>query len=261
MTPSDSAPAVTLDAPIYVEYSPGYFGPDGPGDDPTTLIRLEACGACGTECFPGTPVSGLVQVHGDRLYFLPDEPLREGTQYRGHANGLEVELDFGFCTGRSFDRSPPRLGGSLRSSSTRVDAQCDLPDGGYRLAISFAPATDDGPPGSIEYLLYLSRGAGIDAPRVVARTRNYASEEITLGVLITPEDARTPICLTLAATDGVGNSVVSDEPQCFDPITRTVFSGACSASAANVSIRSSARPWWPGLWTMAVLGLMARRRR
>jgi len=256
VTPSDSAPAVTLDAPIYVEYSPGYFGPDGPGEDPTTLIQLEACGACGTECFPGAPVTGLVQVHGDRLYFLPDEPLREGTQYQGHAGGLEIELDFGFCTGRSFDRSPPRLSGELHSSSTRVDAQCDLPDGGYRLAVSFAPATDDGPPGSIEYLLYLSRGAEIEAPRVVARARNYASEEITLGVLITPEDAHTPICLTLAATDGVGNAVVSDEPQCFDPITRTVFSGACTVARGASSGGAPAV-----VLSMGVLGLLIARRR
>ncbi len=256
VTPSDSAPGVTLDAPIYVEYSPGYFGPEGPGEDPTTLISLLGCGPCGSECVPGTPVSGLVQVHGDRLYFLPDEPLLEGTQYRGHAGGLEIELDFGFCTGRSFDRSPPRLGGALRSSSTRVDAQCDLPDGGYRLAVSFSPATDDGPPGSIEYLLYLSRGAGLDAPRVVARTRNYASEEITLGVLIGPEDARTPICLTLAATDGVGNAVVSEESQCFDPITRTVFSGACSASPGTA--RASALGIAAGL---ALLGALVTRRR
>lgn len=254
VTPSDAAPNVTLDAPIYVEYSPGYFGPDGPGEDPTTLITLEACGPCGTECSPGTPVSGLVQVHGDRLYFLPDEPLRESTQYQGHAAGVEIELPFAFCTGRSFDWSPPRLGGALHSSSTRVDMQCELPDGGYRLAVSFAPATDDGPPGSIEYLLYLSRGADIDAPRVVARTRNYPSEQITLGVLITPEDARTPICLTLAATDGVGNAVVSDEPQCFDPITRTVFSGACAASPG-------ARRSPGALWPFLLLGLLLARRR
>ena len=237
VTPSDSAPAVTLDAPVFVEYSPGYFGPDGPGDDPTTLITVEACGSCSSFCPPGsgTPVSGLVQVHGDRLYFLPDEPLRESTQYVGTATGVETALDFSFCTGRAYDSFAPDLSGTPRRSSTRVGPQCLLPDGGYRLAISFAPATDDGPPGSIEYLLYLSRGGDLEAPRVVARARNYASDEITLGVLLTPEETRTPICLTLAAADGVGNVTVSDAPQCFDPITRTTFSGACHASPGRGS--------------------------
>lgn len=256
VTPSDGAPGVTLDAPVFVDYAEGYFGPDGPGEDPTTLITLEQCGACTAFCSPGsgTPVTGLVQVHGDRLYFVPDVPLAENTQYLGTATGIETSLDFSFCTGRGFDSEPPVLDGAPRPSSTRVGPQCNLPDGGYRLAVSFAPATDDGPPGSIEYLLYLSRGDSVDAPVVVSRARNYASADITLGVLLSPEATRTPICLTLAASDGVGNVTVADQSQCFDPITRTTFSGACNAQPG--------RPrGWGVLGLVGLVGLLLSMRR
>jgi hypothetical protein len=236
VAPGSGAVGVTLDAPIVLSYSAGYFGPDGPGEDPRTLVRLEECGDCSGACAlgEGVPVPGEVEVHGDRLLFVPEGALADGTRYVGSAAGSETSLFFEFCTGRSVDAGPPRLAGLPRPSSTRVGPQCGLPDGGYRLAISFPPASDDGPPGSIEYLLYLSRGAGVEAPRVVARSYNYAAREIALGVLLSGEQTRAPICLTLAAVDGVGNAAVDPTPQCFDALTRTTFAGkACRAAPGS----------------------------
>lgn len=233
VTPVSGASGVTVDAPVVLTYSAGYFGPEGPGEDPSTLVVLEECGDCVSGCVVGSgvPVEGTVEVHGDRLYFLPASPLADATAYAGLANGAETSLTFGFCTGSRTDDAPPTLGGLSRPSSTRVGTQCGLPDGGYRLGLSFPPATDDGPPGSIEYLLYLSRAEGLEAPRIVSREYNYAASQITLGVLLTPAEVRSPICLTLAAVDGVGRVTVSPDPQCFDAITRTTFAGeACHAS-------------------------------
>lgn len=254
VVPGSGATQVTLDAPIALTYSEGYFGPDGPGDDPSSLVRLEECGDCSAPCElgSGAPVAGDVEVHGDRLYFLPAAALADATRYVGVALGSETSLEFEFCTGRALDSRPPTLGGLARPSSTRVGPQCGLPDGGYRLAVSFPPATDDGPPGSIEYLLYLSRGEGVDAPRVVARAYNYSAREITMGVLLDNDAVRSPICLTLAASDGVGNVTVDPSPQCFDAITRTTFAGeACSATPARTGP--------PAMASVLLLALLFRR--
>jgi uncharacterized protein (TIGR03382 family) len=257
VVPVSGAQAVTTDAPIVLTYSEGYFGSGGPGDDPSTLVRLEACGDCGASCAlgEGVPVAGVVEVHGDRLYFSPSGGLGPATRYVGRALGSETVLDFELCTGRSIDVEPPNLPGLRRPSSTRVGPQCGLPEGGYRLAVTFDRATDDGPPGSIEYLLYLSRGEGVEAPRVVARAFNYSASEITMGVLLTNEEVRVPICLTLAAVDGVGHATVDDTAQCFDAITRTTFAGeACAATPA--------RGGTAGLTLGALsVALLARRRR
>jgi hypothetical protein len=261
VAPGSGAVGVTLDAPIVLTYSEGYFGPGGPGEDPRTLVRLEECGDCSGACGlgEGVPVPGEVEVHGDRLVFVPEVALADGTRYVGVALGSETALSFEFCTGRSLDAGPPRLGGLPRPSSTRVGPQCGLPEGGYRLAVSFPPAADDGPPGSIEYLLYLSRGEGVEAPRVVARSYNYPAREITLGVLLSGEATRAPICLTLAAVDGVGNAAVDPVPQCFDALTRTTFAGeACRAvpAAGGGSALGAG-----GLALVALFGRRAARKR
>jgi hypothetical protein len=256
VAPGSGAALVTLDAPIVLTYSEGYFGPDGPGEDPRTLVALEECGDCSGACVlgEGVPVPGAVEVHGDRLLFVPEGALADATRYVGAAVGSETSLSFEFCTGRSVDTGAPRLAGLPRPSSTRVGPQCGLPDGGYRLAVSFPPASDDGPPGSIEYLLYLSRGPGVEAPRVVARSYNYPAREITLGVLLSGEAVREPICLTLAAVDGVGNATIDPVPQCFDALTRTTFAGeACRATPGRRSGGSL------GLVVAVLAALLGRR--
>ena len=235
--PASGAPNVTLDAFVSVRYTPGYFALGGLGDDPARSLRLGSCPfGCGTLCSidEATPIPGLIQVHGDHLVFVPDEPLAPETQHVALATGVDGGLEIEFCTGTRFDVRAPTLGAIGRDLPVRVGPQCGLPDGGYRVGVYFEPATDDGPGGSIEYLLYLTRGVGVDEPRLVARAPNYAAtDQITMSLLLEPELGTTPVCVQLAAVDGVGNVTVNDEQHCFDPITRTWFYGGCSIGARS----------------------------
>lgn len=263
-TPASGATGVTLDAVLRVRYAPGYFAPGGPGDDPARNLDLGLCaGSCGAPCAldDATPVAGLIQVHGDELVFVPDEPLLPRAQYVARALGVDGDLEVSFCTGSRFDVGAPTLGAIDREAPVLVGPQCGLPDGGYRVGIYFEPATDDGPLGSIEYLLYLTRGEGVDAPRLVGRARNYRADQITMSLLLAPELGSTPVCVQLAAVDGVGNVTVNEERHCFDPITRTWFYGGCSIGGAGRGPSDRRGPLSIALAGSLWLGLRARRRR
>lgn len=258
VTPAAGAPNVTLDAYVRVRYAPGYFAPGGPGDDPARLLDLGLCpGGCGSLCTidEAIPVAGLIQVHGDdELVFLPDEPLEPRAQYVALATGVDGELAAPFCTGSRFDSGAPTLGAIERQAPVRVGPSCGLPDGGYRVGVYFEPAIDDGPPGSIEYLLYLTRGVGVESPRLVARSRNYPAESITMSLLLEPELGTTLVCVQLVAVDGIGNVTVNEEQHCFDPITRTWFYGGCSVG------QDAGAPILPlSFLALAVLALRRRR--
>jgi hypothetical protein len=231
-TPAAGAPSVTRDTFVRVRYAPGYFEPGGPGERPSTLLHLGRCGPCGSLCSieDAEPVPGLIQVHGDDLVYLPDDLLEASSQYVALATGVDGTLEIPFCTNTRTDSAAPTLGAISRQTPVRVGPTCGLPDGGYRVGLYFEPATDDGPPGSIEYLLYLTRGVGVEEPRLVARSWNYPAETITMSLLLEPELGETPVCVQLVAVDGVGNATVNEEPHCFDPITRTWFYGGCTAT-------------------------------
>jgi len=236
--PADRAPSVSIDAPVRVRYTPGYFEPGvGPGGDPATLITLRRCPESGCSPFPcedGDFVPGRAQVLGDELIFFPDENWRPATTYVGLARGRDGDRSFSFCTGSSSDDLPPSLGAIEEVTSDTVEARCDAPDGGYRVGVFFRPATDSGPPGSIEYLLFQTRGAGVNEPILRDRVRNYAGERITMAFVLPPEDAATPICVRVAAVDGVGNLDFSDlnggEEECLDPVQGNFFYSLCSAA-------------------------------
>lgn len=234
--PASGAPNASIDAPVVVRYGAGYFDPiTGPGDPPSTLFQLVSCGFCGSPCdlTTGTPVPGLVQTQGDDLIFLPDGGFATSTQYAGEAMGIDGVLDFSFCTGTQGDSSPP-TGVALTDdpSSTQVGPLTCLPDGGYRVGVYFPPATDDGPPGSIEYLLFETRGAGIDAPVLVDRYRNFQTDRITMSFLLSHEAASELVCLQVVTVDGAGHATVPDGDRCFDPTGRTTFQG-CAASPSH----------------------------
>jgi hypothetical protein len=236
VTPASGAVSVTIDAPVSVRYSQGYFGPEGPGDPPETLIRVVRCPDgtfCGLGCMAdeGVDVPGTVQVIGDRLFFLPDGGFEPEQTYVGRATGVDDVLDFRFCTGLSPDLEPPRLGAFLDAEPAETTALCVLPEGGRLVGLRWEQARDDGPAGSIEYLLYLTRANGVDAPELRDRLRNYASPEVTLNLRLDADEASEPVCVRMYALDGVGNVSESSPEHCFDPITSAAFQPLCSVEA------------------------------
>jgi hypothetical protein len=253
VSPSNSATNTSLNAPVIVRYGPGYFDPQiGPGDAPSTLFRMVACGnSCASVCdvTGGTEVPGLVQTQGDDLIFVPDSELSPMTLYAGHATGLDGELDFQFCTGTSRDTQPPSAVAIASVSSTPVSVSCLA--SGYRIGVTVPSATDDGPLGSIEYLLFQTRGYGVDAPMLVDRFRNVRADRITLAFLLPSEASRTPICLQVVTVDGAGHASIPNGERCFDPVGRTTFQGCA------VGGRSSALAVAVGI----CLALCRRRRR
>ena len=256
VTPASGAQGVTTDSGVMVRYSPGYFGPLGPGDDPATLVVLEACGACDSTCTlgSGVPVPGEVQVFEDDLFFIPNQPLTSRTRYVGRADGLEGSISFSFCSGFTADNTAPQISNTLRHESISVGESCELPQGGFRIGIYMDPATDDGPSGSLEYLLFLTRGEGVTAPVLVDRVRNFAAGEITMRVFLDRERAATLICVRAAVMDGVGRITFQDDESCFDPITKVTFQG-CGVSRAR-----SAPFGWLVMASMLALTWRATRR-
>lgn len=245
VSPASGAPNASLDAPVLVRYGAGYFDPiTGPGDPPSTLFRLVSCGPCPSTCdlASGAAVPGLVQTQGDDLIFLPDGGLDAFTQYVGHAIGVDGELDFSFCSGAGRDSAAPTGAAMTEPTSARIGGMSCLAEGGYRIQVYFPPATDDGPPGSIEYLLFQTRGRGIDAPTLVDRVRNFQTDRITMSFLLSNEAVGTPICMQVVTVDGAGHATVPEGDRCFDPVGHVTFQG-CSAS--------------PGRGPSAVLALLA----
>lgn len=264
VTPASGASGVTIDAPVVVLYSRGYFGPEGPGDAPETLLRVVRCPSdtlCALGCMAdeGVDVPGTVQVIGDRLFFLPDGGLEPGSTYVGRATGADDVLDFRFCTGRLPDDGPPQLGGFLDAQPAETTAACVLPEGGRLIGLRWGQATDDGPPGSIEYFLYLTRANGVDAPELRDRLRNYASPEVTLNLRLDAEEAAEPVCVRLFAMDGIGNLSEASPEQCFDPQTTAAFQPLCAAAAPGAGPTGPGALGGLGL-VLAVLGLRRRSR-
>lgn len=261
--PADRAPSVSIDAPLRVRYTAGYFGPGGPGGDPTRLLEVRRCARAACDFFAceeevGEFVPGRVQVLGDELAYFPDAGWETAATYTGIARGRDDDLAFSFCTGSSSDDLPPTLGELDELRSDPIEPRCDAPDGGYRVGVFFPPATDSGPPGSIEYLLFQTRGAGVDAPILRDRVRNYAGEQITMAFVLPPSEADAPICVRVAAVDGVGNldfSDLSDEEEpCLDPVQGNFFYGLCGAAPGR-------GPAGGGLAIGLVALAWARRRR
>lgn len=249
VTPSDSARDVTLDAIVEVEFSDGYF--DEPGVDPATAVTLG-------EDDGGAAVPGRTQVIRDTLFFVPDAPLSPSTFYSGRARGLDGDLEFAFETGTvARDTTPPVLGEIDGASSSEVEPSCEAPDGGFRIDVSFRPATDDGPAGSIEYLLFLTRGPMVDAPQLRATARNFATELVTMAFVLSPDEAVAPVCVAVHAVDGLGNVDDDGQSRCFDPVQGNYFEPLCSVTP-GLPAASRRGPW---LALLLALGLVARRLR
>ena len=254
VTPLNGPFPVTLGAPVKVRYSPGYFDDPSIGAVPEDSISLWVRDT-------GAPVAGTVQVIGDTLVFLPDLPFEPRTEYEGNAFGIDADLEIHFTAGVAFDTGPPDLGNVLSMTAASVGESCDAPGGGYRIDVSFAPAIDDGPPGDIEYLLYVSRGPEVEAPELRARVRNLTPSEVIMAFVIDPSEAVSPICVTVHAIDGVGNIDDDGVPYCDDPIKGNFFAPLCSATS-SATVRGAAGGAGQVGWGLAVcLGLLLVLRR
>ncbi len=245
--PADRAMTVSIDAPLRVRYTAGYFEAGGPGGDPTRLLEVRRCARSTCDLFACDEtaefVPGRVQVLGDELVYFPDGGWETAATYRGIARGRDDDLSFSFCVGSSSDTLPPTLGVIDEIRSDSIEPRCDAPNGGYRVGVFFSPASDSGPPGSIEYLLFQTRGAGVDAPILRDRLRNYAAEQITMAFVLPPEEAGSPICVRVAAVDGVGNLDFSDvrdgEEACLDPVQGNFFYGLCATGSPGAARRGA----------------------
>jgi uncharacterized protein (TIGR03382 family) len=230
ITPAVSAPGVTLGAPIRVKYPEGYFDDPVIGADPRTSIVVFEGDESGPE------VRGTARAVGDSLVFTADAPYRSETRYAGVAFGLDADFSFNFRTGESFDLGPPQMGVLQEITATRVeDDSCDAPVGSYRIDVSFGGATDDGPPGDIEYLLYLSRGPEVEAPELVQTLRNQSAGDQIMAFVAEASEVASPICVSVVAVDGVGNVDDTARPLCDDPIQGSFFEPLCSASPERSS--------------------------
>ena len=249
-TPADGARQVSIDAPIRVRYSRGYFEPGvGPGGDPGRMIAVRRCptDGCSTLCRwadepAGAFVPGRAQVLGDNLIFYADTGWAMNQAYSGMADGVDGPLYFSFCTGTEPDTTPPELGSLERVTSTPIQPRCDAPEGGYRIAAFFAPATDSiGPPASIEYLLFQTRGAGLETPVLRSTIRNFATDMHTMAFVLPPGEASEVICVRVVAVDGNGNADPSDEDasvDCIDPVQGNYFAPLCSVIGYGTRSRS-----------------------
>lgn len=233
---------VTLDAPLRLVYTDGYFGPTGPGGNPADLFTILRCPDTGlecdlnTDCEDGEPVSGRVQVLGDDIVFLPDGGWEPNTVYAGAGQDQLTDLSFDFCTSEvAEDTTAPSFGAIAEVTSDSIEPRCDAPDGGFRIGVFFDPANDDpSPVASVEYLVYQTRGPGVDGPVVRARQRNFPTGgQIAMGFVLGPDEATSTICVRVAAVDGLGNVTFDDgeEAQCIDPVQGNFFYGLCGVGA------------------------------
>lgn len=254
VTPASGAGGVTVDAAVKLLYGEGSFGPD---TDPSGLVELRLCDPGDLlECErTGELISGTTQIAGDRwLFFVPDFELPANAAFAGIARGAEGDLPFNFRTGATRDVEAPSFGTIREPTTARVDLPCDG-GRGYRVDVRFDPATDDGPRGSIEYLLYLTRGPTLDAPELRGRVRNLATDETTMAFVLTEAEAVGPVCVVVHAVDGHGRVDADMEPVCFEAVQGTYFDSCAVTPGTSTSTSALALTW------IGAVAWLARRRR
>jgi hypothetical protein len=235
--------AVPRNAPIKVRLTPGFLVHPGIG-----AVAIRAFDTVAEEDVPGE----LQAAGDDVVFFVPDAPWRAGAQHDVWIQAQFSELDLCFITSFAFDTEPPSMGRILRVTP-RPDTELDeLEEGALRIDVEFEAATDDGPLGSIEYYLYMTRGYDVGAPVLMWRARHQTSTMVA-GVALSPRQKVEPACFVVVATDGVGNTDAS-EPACFEPVQGNYFQPLCSAGSSPGGVG--------GGWAMlAFLGAIAAARR
>ncbi len=174
-------------------------------------------------------VEGRIEtLGGDWVIFVPDGLLEPETAYEGVARGEEGDLAFHFRTGMRRDEAPPGPVAIERVVVRELmDEPACAPAEGYGFSVLFSPSEEDGPPASVEYFLYQTRGRGLEAPRLLGRTRGFSSSSLTIGFSLPREEADGPICLSILALDGVGRLSTPGPLQCVDPVDEGFFVSGC----------------------------------
>ncbi|MCA9580857.1 MAG: hypothetical protein KC416_03625 [Myxococcales bacterium] len=253
VVPRKGSTDVALDAQVRVRFDVT-FAPAGDPPVPEDMIDFFRCSddACETQ----EPVPADVAWVGQTLALQPTESLAVKTKYVGSAGIGAQSVEIEFTTGVSFDDEEPILG-AIRSVETfAIDDPC-LPAGARRIEVRIPRATDDGPHGDVEYLVYLTRGATVDAPRLVGRgLAPEKGSEVVLPFVLGPEDAAETICVAVHAVDGVGRVADDGESVCIDPDPSQRFDALCS-------VRPGGMPPRGGIWLVlgAALAILGRRRR
>ena len=244
--PASGAGGVSLNAPLRVRFSSGFFA--GYSGSLSSLLYIARMGA-------STPTPGALVLLGDTLVFSPSGGWSPNATYVGVTTGDSVSQQIRFTTALTNDTTAPFFEGDMpQVASQFVGSRCDLPNGGYRIDVGFSPAGDnDGAPGDIEYLLFETRGANLTAPVLRARERNYSTSQITVGFVLSKEDASKPLCVLPLAVDDVGH-VASGTEACFNPADTDGFQPLCS-----IGYKKREAPVW--LLASLPIILLARKRR
>lgn len=237
--------AVTLDAPIQARFTPGYFEQFDPAS--ATVEVYES----GTD----TPVAGDLLADGDSLFFIPDGGWEPLTAYEGVVLGQARDIGFGFSTGERADRAPPSMGAILEVEPAQGSTVPELGEGSMRVDVTFEAATDDGPLGSLEYLLYVTRSRDIEAPELRLR-RLHQPGVITAALGLRARETAEPVCIAIVAVDGVGKTDTTGE-RCFEPTQGDFFEPLCSAAPGPRRPAGAAGPAW---LLAGLLALVIRRR-
>jgi hypothetical protein len=276
LIPGDGATAVTRDATLIARYGADAdldgllqmlaqaAGDDACAHAPVCLFRAGAdAGAAAHEPVPGR----IERLDAHSIAFVPDALLAASSRYiaavarPGFDSASRTEI--AFETGRDVDREAPRFAASASDVDLEVDTppqECAAPPGSLRVRLSVPRASDDGDEQSVRILVYLTRAAGLDAPLLRARVQNSQQGRVQLRFLLTPEQARSPVCIELQAIDGAGKLAAGPSQLCFDPAARSHFAGCGiiggGARGGTMAGRAASLVPW-----CAVLALRRRRRR
>ncbi len=160
----------------------------------------------------------------DRFVIRPLDLLEEDTQYSTVVSADEgIYERFTFTTAGFVDETPPVFAFGPDQVVAYSSTPCGDDGTSHRVALTLQDATDDGHAGAIEYLVYLTRAAGLDGP--VLLSRQYLAEATDLSFTLTPEQLSTPVCIVVDAVDGVGLHAdpAKIEEFCFDPLQGNFF--------------------------------------
>ncbi|MEO0326011.1 MAG: hypothetical protein AAF447_23880, partial [Myxococcota bacterium] len=212
-----------------------------------------------------TDGAGTAQTTRNELLFVPEFGFLPERVYAGAAfapTGFG-ELRLAFETGPGPDLTPPTLRAEdVEPSGTPADFECGDLQSGIRIDVRVRPVVPDlldptdplrrtEPATSVEYLLFQTRGPGLEAPTLRARGRGIgATTEVTLAFGLSSEDAATPICVAVQAVDGQGAASQPTDDVCFEPLSGNFFEGFCAAGAGP-----------GGAWPALFAGLLLCRRR
>lgn len=246
--PASGARSVSLDAPLRVRYSPGFF--DEFSGEPPTLLDVRT---------PLGSLPGSIQVLGDELVYFPTGGWAPGTVIQVAARGIEGDASFSFTTGTRRDTMPPTWPSAAPAFSAMRDTRCS--DTRFRVFVQVPQASDDGPLSDVEYLLFLTRARGLVSPSLRARARGFASTEpVPMAFTISTTEASAPICIAVVAVDGLGKTVASPTV-CKDPIQGVFFDPLCTASPWNRGAPPMSNWVWIGLISATLFIRRPQRRK